>query len=98
MNLGAGMDTRAFRLENYQAFTNGVFDIDMKEVNEPKAKLFMEFLGAPTAHCRVTTIDLDFLDTEKTLTTELITDKSPFLPSQPSLFVSEGLIMYLGVG
>ena len=38
-------------------------------------------------------VSLDFLDEEKSLATEL---KAPFHVNKPTVFVSEGLIMYLG--
>merc|ERR1712188_343124 len=53
------------------------------------------FLGAPVPHCQqVHNVDLDFLDTEKSLATEL--QEAGFDSAKPSVFVSEGLIMYLG--
>jgi methyltransferase (TIGR00027 family) len=98
VNLGAGMDTRPYRLESYQAFPNGAFDVDMAVVNEGRAKIFTELLAnqLPALHCAVTTVDLDFLDEERSLQTELSKEGSRFDPAAPSLFVSEGLIMYLG--
>merc|ERR1711862_235106 len=55
---------------------------------------FDGILGSPTPHCgKVHTLSLDFLDKEKTLSSELV---APFDSKKPSLFVSEGLIMYLG--
>lgn len=98
VNLGAGMDTRPYRLMSYTAFANGAFDVDMAVVNEGKSRIFGELLGAPEPHCPVTTVDLDFLDAEKTLATELGKPGSTprFDANAPTLFVSEGLIMYLG--
>ena len=98
VNLGAGMDTRPYRLECYRAFANGAFDVDMAVVNEGKAKIFGDVLRAPEPRCSVTTVDLDFLDAEKNLATELSkAGPSPrFDADAPTVFVSEGLIMYLG--
>ena len=98
VNLGAGMDTRPYRLGCYRAFANGAFDVDMAVVNEGRARIFGEVLGAPEPRCPVTTVDLDFLDAEKNLATEL-SKAGPgprFDASAPTVFVSEGLIMYLG--
>ena len=39
VNLGAGVDTRAYRLECYKNFTN-VFEVDMKVINDAKEKVF----------------------------------------------------------
>jgi len=93
VNLGAGMDTRAYRLECYKAFTVGSFEVDMEVINENKEKVFKDFLADPSPHCSVVKISLDFLDSEKRLSTAL---GSKFDMAKPSVFVSEGLIMYLG--
>jgi methyltransferase (TIGR00027 family) len=93
VNLGAGMDTRAYRLECYKAFTGGCFEVDMEVINANKAAVFKDYLGGPTSHCPVNNICLDFLHQEMTLATELI---EPFDISKPTVFVSEGLVMYLG--
>lgn len=94
VNLGAGMDTRPYRLEAYRAFTRGVIDVDMAVINEGRNKIFSEVLGVSSAYCEVGTLDLDFLDAEKTLATEL--PNAGFDATKPTLFLSEGLIMYLG--
>jgi len=99
VNLGAGMDTRAYRLECYKAFTNGAFEVDMQVVNSGKRKIVSEFLGDPSPYCKVENVDLDFLDKEKTLGTELSSGSArscSFHAHEPTIFVSEGLIMYLG--
>ena len=46
VNLGAGMDTRPYRLECYKAFANGSFNVDMKVVNDGKARIFERVLQA----------------------------------------------------
>ena len=96
VNLGAGMDTRPYRLKCYKAFPNGAFDVDMPVVLEGRNKVFGELLGAPESHCPVTTVDLDLLDESKTLATELSAAGSGFDASAPTVFIAEGLIMYLG--
>ena len=93
VNLGAGMDTRAYRIESYSAFSNGSFEVDMEVINANKTTVFADILKSPQPHCPVVNVSLDFLDEEKSLATEL---KAPFDVSKPSVFVSEGLIMYLG--
>jgi len=96
VNLGAGMDTRPYRLECYKAFANGSFNVDMKVVNDGKARIFERVLQAPAAHCPVHRVDLDFKDEERTLATELGSEGSAFDAAAPALFIAEGLIMYLG--
>lgn len=93
VNLGAGMDTRAYRLECYKAFEVGSFEVDMEVINQNKATVFKDFLSSPSPKCSVVNVTLDFLDEDKTLATEL---GAPFDATKPSVFVSEGLIMYLG--
>lgn len=96
VNLGAGMDTRAYRLDSYKAFTNGSFEVDMEAINAGKPQVFRRCLGKPKPYCgAVHLITLDFLDTEKTLSSEL-KKQAAYDPTKPSLFVAEGLIMYLG--
>ena len=99
INLGAGVDTRAYRLECYKKFTN-VFEVDMKAINEAKEKVFdliMKNLEMTKQKCeQIATISLDFLDQEKNLTSEL--SNAGFSKNKPSIFLAEGLIMYLGAG
>merc|ERR1712070_142449 len=93
-NCGAGMDTRAYRLECYKAFSNGSFEVGMEVINANKSQVF-ELLGGPTPHCSaVHNVSLDFLNEEKTLATELAA--TPFEAEKPTVFLSEGLVMYLG--
>ena len=94
VNLGAGMDTRPHRMTAYRSFTNGSYEVDMEVVQKGKVKIFSDLVSVPTAHCEVKNIDLDFLDADKSLATEL--GGCGFDASAPSLFLSEGLIMYLG--
>jgi O-methyltransferase involved in polyketide biosynthesis len=68
----------------------------MTVVLEGRKKVFGELLGAPESHCSVTTVDLDFLDEGKTLATELGAAGLAFDISAPTVFIAEGLIMYLG--
>merc|ERR1712159_887497 len=93
VNCGAGMDTRAYRLECYKAFSKGSFEVDMEVINTNKEKVFKEILSAPRPHCNVINVSLDFLSETKTLATEL---QDPFDKAMPSVFISEGLVMYLG--
>lgn len=98
VNLGAGFDTRAYRLGCYTAFANGSFEVDMEKNNAGKRAVFKDALGEPASKCPVHLVDLDFLDTEKTLTSELAAQAPAFDATQPSIFLAEGLIQYLGGG
>jgi len=94
VNCGAGLDTRPYRLEAYKGFPNGAFDVDMETVNAGKATVFRDFLGGPEPHCPVRDISLDFLDENKTLASAL--QEGGFDQTKATVFVCEGLIMYLG--
>lgn len=92
VNLGAGMDTRAYRLDCYKVFTNGVFGVDMEVVNNGRKEIFNKFLNNPTPHCPLEDINLNFLDEDKTLATELGKQESRFDVGKPSIFVAEGQV------
>jgi len=98
VNLGAGFDTRACRLECFKSFANGSFEVDMEKNNTARRSVFRDLLGDPATHCPVQLVDLDFLDTEKALATELAAQAPAFDATQPSIFLAEGLIQYLGEG
>jgi len=95
VNLGAGCDTRAYRLPAYAAFKNRCFEADMNVINVAKDQVFKGLGDAlPAPHCGpVHNVDIDFLDTARTLATAL---PKPFDAADPTLFLAEGLIMYLG--
>lgn len=65
----------------------------MAVINTAKGKIFEKVLGSPKPHCDVKLFDLDLLDKEQTLKTVLSTCADP---EKPTVFVAEGLIMYLG--
>ena len=99
VNLGSGLDTRAHRLECYKSFKN-VFDVDMAQINEMKTKIF-DVLKTnrrmDKSYCEnLANISMDFLDETKNLVNELT--KANFSKDDPTIFVAEGLIMYLGGG
>jgi len=95
VNLGAGFDTRAYRLDCYAAFTNGSFEVDMEVMNSKKTAIFAsDWLGKPAPKTAVHNVDLDFLSQETSLSDAL--SKTAFDATQPAVFVAEGLIMYLG--
>jgi len=94
VNLGAGFDTRNYRLQSYKGL-EAVFDVDMQVINDSKATILPK-LGLEPFCSKVTSVSLDFLDQEKTLKTEL--PKHGFDLQKPSIFIAEGLIQYLGAG
>ena len=99
VNLGAGLDTRAHRLACYKSFEK-VFDVDMEPINEMKRKVFDVLksngrMGSPFCQ-NLETISMDFLDEDEKLSNRLA--KSGFSAKEPTIFVAEGLIMYLGAG
>ena len=99
VNLGAGLDTRPFRLKCYENFER-CFDVDMEAINTIKEKVFhviMEKDPSCKPLCKaLENVSMDLLDTDKNLCCEL--SKIGFLKDCPSIFVAEGLIMYLGSG
>lgn len=68
----------------------------MKVINQGKGYIFTEFLDNPRPHCpMVHNVSLDFLD-EEVLLANALADYKSFDSTQPTIFISEGLIMYLG--
>lgn len=88
------MDTRPYRLECFSAFSGGAYAVDMEVIQRGKSKMFADLLGAPSQHCTVADVTLDFLDDQHTLASEL--PNAGFDLAKPSVFLAEGLIMYLG--
>ena len=99
VNLGAGLDTRPYRLKCYKNFQK-CFDVDVEKINDMKKKVFKLLReNDKTFHAlcsEVVDVSLDLLDNEKNLSTELT--KVGFLKDKPTIFIAEGLIMYLGAG
>ena len=79
-------------MECFSDFTI-VVDVDMPVINQGKRKVFEGVLNNPKPYCAVETVDLNFLD-EETLSTVL--SNTRFDSSAPTIFIAEGLIMYLG--
>jgi methyltransferase (TIGR00027 family) len=88
VNLGAGFDTRAFRLECLQHAVAS-FEVDMEVINSAKAQVFKSF-GA--TKCPQHLVSADLLNRDS-LGTELAA--SGFEKDKPTIFLAEGLIMYL---
>lgn len=89
VNLGAGVDTRPYRLKCYRAFRTS-FEVDRPEVNALKTAIFKR-LGA-TPHCPVVTVAADLRE-PGALSAAL--KAAGFDPRSPALFLVEGLLDYL---
>jgi len=91
LNLGAGLDTRVFRLPLASSF-EAAFEVDMEEINNPKKGLFKALGMEPlcSKHSLVSTDLKKKGELEKELTC------AGFDPKKKSIIVAEGLIMYLG--
>jgi len=90
VNLGAGLDTRAFRLDSASKLLV-VYEVDMEAINVPKAKIFKALNSVPVCERKLVSADLTV---EGALKEELA--KAGFEPSRGSIFLAEGLLMYLG--
>jgi len=85
--LGAGFDTRPYRLQ--EAYQANVFEIDLPEVQELKKKRIQRLLGQLPPNVTFGPIDFD-----KQSVDSVLADTS-FTPSNPALFVWEGVTQYL---
>jgi methyltransferase (TIGR00027 family) len=94
VNVGAGLDTRSFRLDCYRNLKS-VFEVDMAVINEAKSKI-LDKLGATPLCAKFEIVSIDLLDAEQSLRKELVA--KGFDDKKPTVFVAEGLIMYLGDG
>jgi methyltransferase (TIGR00027 family) len=85
--LGAGMDTRPYRLPGMENIR--VFEIDLQSVQNEKKKRIQKYLGRLPGH--VTFIPIDF-DTQSL---ESVLRGTKFDSSTPALFVWEGVTQYI---
>jgi methyltransferase (TIGR00027 family) len=92
VNLGAGLDTRSFRLECFKEL-KAVFEVDMEVVNSGKMKVLEKLNVTPFCE-KYEIISIDFLDKDKSLKAEL--SAKDFNEDMPTVFFAEGLIQYLG--
>lgn len=87
--LGAGMDTRAFRLDTLRNFT--VFEVDLQETFAVKEPLLA---GQPLRCAKRVTIDADLTaKSSSALVKQLY--QAGFQKELPAVFLLEGLVMYL---
>lgn len=85
--LGAGYDTRAYRLPQIKNIK--VFEVDLSPVQEDKKKKLEKYLGLLPDY--VTFIPIDF-DTQ---TLEAVFFGSAFNPGKPAIFIWEGVTQYI---
>ncbi len=85
--LGAGLDTRAYRLPGIERVK--VFEVDLPAVQKNKMKKIQKHLGQLPEN--VTFIPIDF-DTQTLDTVFVETD---FDPSRPAVFIWEGVTQYI---
>lgn len=99
VNLGAGYDTRPYRLPCYESFSNGNFNVDVAAVNAEKQQVLEKLLDGTDhaeAWCKSSDVDLDFLDESTSLKEQLAT--TAFDPAAPAIILCEGLVSFLGDG
>jgi methyltransferase (TIGR00027 family) len=85
--LGAGYDTRPYRLPEMESVK--VFEVDLATVQNDKKTKLQKYLGRLPDH--VTFIPIDF-DTQ---TLEAVFTGTAFDPSQPAVFIWEGVTQYI---
>lgn len=85
--LGAGLDTRAYRLP--ELADARVFELDLPHVQASKRTRLKRLLTAPTSHVRFVPIDFNVEPFDTALAA------SGFDASQPALFLWEGVSQYL---
>ena len=86
--LGAGYDTRAYRIKGLEGKVE-VFEVDRPETQELKIKKIKEIFGSLPDHVIYVQVDFDI----ETLGQKLI--DSGYDRSLKSLFIMEGLVMYI---
>ena len=87
MILGAGFDTRPYRLPGMESVN--VFEVDLPSVQNEKMNKIRKYLGSLPDH--VTFIPIDF-DTQSL---EDVLAGTGFDPSRPAVFVWEGVTQYI---
>jgi methyltransferase (TIGR00027 family) len=102
VNLGAGFDTRSYRLPCYENLS-AVFELDLESTQCMKTKVFGDLKVVIDAEggqkCPVETVSIDFLSKERSVKDVLLATgtKAPiFEMSKPSIFLAEGLFPYFG--
>lgn len=86
--LGAGYDTRAYRLPGLKRKVR-VFEVDHRDTQRIKSDKILEIFGSLPEHVVFVPMDLEFDDLGEILRA------NGYSPDQKTLFVLEGLVMYL---
>lgn len=89
VNLGAGVDTRTFRLDCLKEQKCISWEVDLPKVNELKESIFKKL--ELKSYCERYSVDSDL--SKDTLEDDL--KKYNFDPAKPSFWLLEGLLMYL---
>jgi methyltransferase (TIGR00027 family) len=87
--LGAGYDSRAYRIA--ELGTVRVFEIDHPDTQEIKKEKIREIFGSLPGHVTYVAVDFETQDFGSRLR------ECGYSPAKKTLFVMEGLLMYLGV-
>lgn len=87
VNLGAGFDTRAFRIPGIAQAQ--VFELDRAAPLAWKAARLQQVLGAPPAHVHFVPIDFDTQDLHAEL------ERAGFVPDRETFFIWEGVTQYI---
>jgi methyltransferase (TIGR00027 family) len=86
--LGAGYDTRAYRIDAVKDVVR-VFEVDRPPILERKTDVITRVLGAVPGHVSAVPLDLEHMDLWESL------ERAGFSSELSTLFVLEGLVMYL---
>lgn len=87
VNLGAGLDTRAYRLAGLEKLA--VWEIDQPQNIETKQQRLMQLFGAVPAHVRLVALDFDHQELLPVL------QNHGYVPGSPTFFVWEAVTQYL---
>ncbi len=85
--LGAGLDTRPYRLPGMQRVK--VFEVDLPSVQDGKKKKIQKFLGQLPDHVTFIPIDFDNQSLED------VFSRTAYDPSKPAVFIWEGVTQYI---
>lgn len=85
--LGAGYDTRAYRIEGISKIH--VFELDLPDIQNRKKSIIEEIFGTLPNHVTYLPVDLSVISLEAAL------KGSDFDPHQKTLYILEGLVLYI---
>jgi methyltransferase (TIGR00027 family) len=85
--LGAGFDTRPYRLPEMESVK--VFEVDLPAIQDDKKRKLRKYLGRLPDHVSFIPIDFD------AQTLEAVFSGTAFDPAQPAIFIWEGVTQYI---